>query len=226
MVLPLYLAMSVPEMAAVPALSRHPAPMVLDRWPGTIPSGSMLVVTDRLPPDPARIITEVRRLDCGSVLLDFEGEPDKMVADALFEALPCPVAAPPAWARDSGCAVFLPSCPLHVPLEEYLRPWASREVWLDVTARQQTITVTAAGTRYGPAAPADRQEDGFPDETLLCRCATELSADAVRFTLFDTAETLEAKMKRAAALGVTRAVGLYQEWCRIGGCIFRDGGLE
>lgn len=207
MVLPLYLAAAGEEMTN--------ARLVLGNWPDELPPAALLVLTDRLPfgGDPVRIAGAVKELNCSGVLLDFEREPDadsKMVADALFEALPCPVAAPPGFVEDSPHAVFLPSCPLHVPLAEFLRPWQSRDIWLEAALWQQTVTVTAGGTRYGPATPADRQ-GGVLDETLRCRCLTEIGEEEVRFTLFDTPDTLRSKLELAASLGVSRAVGLYQE---------------
>ena len=39
----------------------------------------------------------------------------------------------------------------------------------------------------------------------------ETSKGEVCFTLFDTLETLKKNLEQAAALGVTRAVGLFQE---------------
>lgn len=210
MVLPLYLAMTAAEMACTDTPPRYFG--VFDA--AHLPPGAMGILTDRIPfQDPLKTAEAVRELNCGSVLLDFARKPDagsRMVADALFQALPCPVAAPPAFAGDSDCAVFLPPCPLHVPLAEYLRPWQNRDIWLDITLQQQTVTVTPRGTVYSPAVPADRQ-DGVFDEILMCRCITEVAEDMVRFILFDTPETLKIKLEEAAKRGVTRAVGLYQE---------------
>ena len=211
MALPLYLAMGPEEMAAASPLPRHPG--VFLPAEGALPPGTMAILDDRLPFrfDPARIAGAA---EAAGVLLDFERKPDGDSADtanALFQALSCPVAAPPGFVDDPACAVFLPPCPLHVPLAEYLLPWQGREVWLDVTMQQQTVTVTPSGTRYGPVTPADRQEGGWFDAVLLCRCISEISADAVRFTLFDTPQTLKQKLSRAETLGVSRAVGLYQE---------------
>lgn len=230
MVLPLYLAITPGEMGDGPSLPRHwgwmachfsPASSGLCDLPDTLSPGAMLILNDRIPcrnHDPERIAEELAeaaaRLRCGSVLLDFEREAADdaiMVANALFQALPCPVAAPPGFAKDSGQAVFLPPCPLHVPLADYLQPWQAREVWLEAALQQQTVTVTPDGTRYGPIAPADRQEGGRSDDVLHCRCMTDISEEQVRFTLFDTPETLTRKLDHAASLGVARAVGLYQE---------------
>ena len=232
MVLPLYLAMTPWEMDGCAALPPHPGWMAchfdpdgpgLRDLPDALPPGAMLILNDRFPcrdHDPVRIAAALarsaERLGCGSVLLDFEREPAAdaiSVVQALREALPCPLAAPPGFIEDLDCAVFLPPCPLHVPLEDHLRPWQGRAIWLDLSFRQQTITVTRDGTTYGPAAPADRQ-GGEYDEILRCQCVTETGPDSISFTLFDTPETLKRKLEQAAALGVTKGVGLYQELSR------------
>ena len=226
MALPLYLAMTRQEMEYAPALPRYPGcffpdgPGLCD-LPHVLPPESLLILTDRIPwrgqapaPVAAQIAEAAKRLECGCVLLDLEKDPSEFAADVakiLSEVLPCPLAAPPGFADDSDCAVFLPPCPLHVPLAEYLHPWQGQEVWLDVTMQQETITVMPEGTRYGSPTPADRQDGGWFDEILLCRCITKMAEDQVQFLLFDTPDTLKLKLEQAAALGVTKAVGLYQE---------------
>ena len=229
MALPLYLAMTTQEMDARDTLPPQlgwmachfdPAGSGLRDIPDALPPGAMLILNDRFPcrgHDPQKVSRQltdaVKRLNCEGVLLDFQRKPDahfKTVADALFKALPCPVAAPPGFIKDLACAVFLPPCPLHVPLAEYLLPRRGQAIWLDVTMGQQTITVTRNGTTYAPPTPADMQDGRF-DDILLCRYVMEISEEEVRFTLFDTPETLKIKLQEAAKLGVTRAVGLYQE---------------
>ena len=221
--------MTPQEMTSAPSLPRNAAWMAcrfspdstgLSHIPDALPPGAMLILNDRFPcrsHDPVRIAEEmaaaVERLNCGSVLLDFERKPSKeteAIANALLEALSCPLAAPPGFAADSDCGIFLPPCPLRIPLAEYLHPWQGRDIWLDVTAQQQTITVTRKGMTCSVPAPPDRQ-GGILDELLLCRYITEVSEAEVRFTLFDTPETLKMKLEHAAELGVSRAVGLYQE---------------
>ena len=207
MVLPLYLAMGAEEMNGAAPLPRHLGVYGPDV---TLPPGAMLILDDRLPGplDPAQA------MGADSVLLDFERKPTPdtiRTANKLLRPLDCPVAAPPGYLEDPACPIFLPPCPLHVPLAEYLAPWQDRAVWLDVTMQQQNVTVTAEGTRYSSPAPADRQDGGWFDEVLLCRCAMDVSDEQVVFTLFDTPDTLKRKLEQAAALGVTRAVGLYQE---------------
>ena len=226
MVLPLYLAMTGAETASAPVLPGHwgymachfsPEGPGLSDLPEDLPPGTMVILNDRFPcrdHDPCRIAEELGRLDIGSVLLDFERKPAadaQKVANALFQALPCPVAAPPGFIEDPACAVFLPPCPLHAPLAEYLLPWQGRAIWLDVTLGQQTITVTHSGTVRSSPAPADNLTGGTFDDALLCQCLTEIGESEVTFTLFDTMDTLRRKLALAAELGVARAVGLYQE---------------
>ena len=226
MVLPLYLAMTGAETAAAPSLPPHWCYMACHFSPdgsglcdlsGALPPGTMVILNDRFPcrdHDPQQIAAELGRLKCGSVLLDFERKPQeysRMVADALFRALRCPVAAPPGFIEDKGCAVFLPPCPLHVPLAEYFRPWQGREIWLEAALQQQTITVTPQGTQYGPILPADNRAGGFFDDILKCQCVTDISDAEVHFNLFDTRNTLARKLALAAELGAVRAVGLWQE---------------
>lgn len=236
MVLPLYLALTREEMETSPPLPAAWGWMLCpfsptEPLPEALPPGSMLVLTDRIPcRDPGELLEAVGRLNCGSVLLDFERKPEAdalAIANALFQALPCPVAAPPGFIEDSGSCVFLPPCPLHVPLTEYLRPWQGREIWLEAAIQRKTITVTPGGSLYGPVTPADRLNGGFFDDVLQCRCLTEISETEARFTLFDTPDTLAGKLDLAAALGVSRAVGLYQELGRsFPGCFFPSSALE
>ena len=207
MVLPLYLAMRAEEMNGAAPLPRH---LGVYGPAAQLPPGAMLVLDDR---EPVRL-DPASAMGAESVLLDFERKADAdsiRTANELSQALPCPVAAPPGYLEDPACPVFLPPCPLHVPLTEHLRPWKDREIWLDVTLWQQVITVTRDGARYALPAPADRPDGGWFDDILLCRCMMETKDDQVCFTLFDTPETLKTKLEQAAALGITRAVGLYQE---------------
>ena len=222
MVLPLYLARTDREMLDDPPHSFQLACLgchfsqtgtSLDAVPARLPPDGMLIVDDRVPferHDPRQIADQLKQLACGSVLLDWERPPTpatRSLAQVLADTLPCPVGMPPGY--ENG-PVFLPPCPLHIPLEDYLRPFQGREIWLEVALPWETITVTPQGTTYG--STGDRPEHGRYDDTLRCCYTTATAPDRVIFTLFDTWRSLEEKMGQAAALGVTRAVGLYQEF--------------
>ena len=198
MVLPLYLAMSAVEFRPIP----RPAFLVLEdsQIP---PPGVLPVVTDAFRVDRQFLL----RL-CQGVLLDFE-RPPSTDARELIQGLPCPAAAPPGYSENGP--VFLPPPPLHVPLEEYLSPWAGREIWLEAALQKQVITVTAEGAQISPVSSSGEPSGGYYSEALCCRFTQKFTEDRAVFTLFDTPDTLKCKLDRAASLGVTRAVGLYLE---------------
>ena len=193
--------MTAAEFRPIP----HPAFLMLD--PGEIPPPEALpVITDRFPPDAGLLSRLCQGRD--AVLLDFECPPSADTR-AVVQSLPCPAAAPPGYS-DTG-PVFLPPASLHVPLEEYLSPWKGREIWLEAALQQQVITVTPHGVTIAPPAPNTERTGGFYAPDLHCRFTQEFTEDRAVFTLFDTPQTLREKLEHAAALGVTRAVGLYVE---------------
>ena len=204
MVLPLYLAMTGAEMCTIP----HPAYLMAD-WSDRPPAGFLPVITDRQPLT-EQAVDELCRMaeNWDFALLDFE-KPVTPEARRLLERLPCPAAAPPGYS-DIG-PVFLPPAPLHIPLEAYLSPWHGRDIWLEAALQKQTITVTEAGTTFSAPSPAGNVSGGFHDEILHCRFTQKFFPDRAVFTLFDTPETLTEKLEHAAVLGISRAVGLYQE---------------
>lgn len=230
MALPCYLAMTpaelssdgpIPPKIAWMACHFSPWSQGLTNIPDALPPGSMLILNDRMPCQghcPELVLQQlseaVEKLGCGSVLLDFQRPPEPesaFVAKTLAGALPCPTAVFESYAAELDCPVFLPPCPLHLPIREHLSPWNGREVWLEAALCQEDIIVTSKGVSHVPQFPPEHLEEGFFEENLLCRYRTKVADAEVRFTLFDTRESLEKKLEQAEALGVTKAVGLYQE---------------
>lgn len=229
--LPLYLAMTSAEMRCTSQFPAHFAYMAchfspygegISNIPDALPDQAMLILNDRMPchgHSPSLIVQQlsdaVSRLGCESILLDFIHPPDsesEAMVHAIVEAHTCPVAVSAQYADRLRCPVFLPPCPLHVPLEEYLLPWKGREIWLEAALCQEEAAVTENGTDFTSQFPPERLEDGFYDEILRCYYRIRTDANRVSFTLFDTAASLEKKMELAAELGVKRAVGLWQEF--------------
>ena len=201
MVLPLYLAMSAPEMRPIP----HPAFLVLeDRQ--VPPAGVLPVITDAFAPDRQTLLRLCRGRE--AVLLDFERPPTAEVREMIRD-LPCPAGAPPGYAPEGP--VFLPPAPLHVPMEEYLSPWKGREIWLEAALQKQIVTVTAEGCAVFPPCTNSGLTEGFYSEKLCCRFTQNFSENRAVFTLFDPPDTWRIKLDRAGELGVTRAIGLFQE---------------
>ena len=193
--------MSASEFRPVP----HSAFLILEDFQ-IPPAGVLPVVTDHFPLDRPWLLDLCRGRD--AVLLDFE-EPPSADTRKLIRELPCPAAAPPGYA-DKG-PVFLTPAPLHVPPEKYLFQWKGREIWLEAALQKQVVTITAEGCTVFPPCTNPDLEDGFFSEELCCRFSQNFSENRAVFTFFDTPETLKIKLARAAELGVTRAVGLFQE---------------
>ena len=226
MVLPLYLAMTDSEIRTSPRLSQPIARMGchfsttnsgLQGLPTGRPFPGMLVLDDRIPlgkHDPIQITealtAAVDELGYDGLLLDWERPPapaSQTLAALLADTLPCPVGMPPGYGDG---IVFLPPCPVHVPLAEYLHPFLGREIWLESFFQAQTVTVTAAGSIQAPTA--DKPQGGWYDDHLHCHAIVETATDRAVFTLWDDWDTWEKKMAQAAALGVTRAIGLSQDF--------------
>lgn len=230
MVLPLYLARTNAEISvqqpltgpmAYMACSFSPYTQGLSGIPAALPRGCILILNDRMrceghSPDlvAGQLQEAVSRLGCESVLLDFQRshspESTAMVTK-IVHSLPCPVAVTEAFARDLDCPVFLSPAPLHVPLADHLAPWQGREVWLEAALEQTELLVTPEGITTTAQFPPEGLTGGFFEETLCCNYRTRVDAEQIRFTLFDTPESLEKKLELAHSLGVARAVGLWQE---------------
>ena len=88
---------------------------------------------------------------------------------------------------------------------------AGAGIWLELALDGETITLTPAGATTAPLPPAAQLSGGHRDEKLHCHYQIHTDADSARFTLFRTPEDLNALLTKGEALGVTRAVGLYQE---------------
>lgn len=229
MVLPLFLAMNASEMTHSPA-PEHRAWMAchfssfgegLSNIPACLPEGAMLILNDRIPCQghsaglvASQIADAVSRLRCESVLLDFQ-RPGSVeaatVAAAIVDSVSVPVGVSDCYAHALPCPVFLGPSPLHIPLTEHLAPWQGREIWLEAALCQETATVTADGTAFAPCFPPEHLEGRFYDESLRCHYHTHIAHDRITFTLFDTPDSLHQKLELAHSLGISRAVGLYQE---------------
>ena len=230
MALPLYLALTAAEISALPSVPKQCAYMAchfspytegLSNIPDFLPPHSLLILNDRLPcqahsPDlvAKQLEDAASRLECESILLDFQRlpEPESLaMAARITSALSCPAAATEGFAKELDCPVFLSPGPLHLVLEEHLLPWQGREIWLEAALCQEEVLITENGMAFNSIFPTEQLDGGFYDEDLRCCYRTQFGEDRIRFTLFDTPESLEKKLELATVLGVSRAVGLWQE---------------
>jgi len=224
-----YLAMTAAEIAAVCPLPRGLAYMAchfspygtgLVNLPADLPEGAMLILNDRIPHrghDPERITRQLRevvlRFACECVLLDFESPQNPELQELtrmLTENLPCPTSVSEGYACGLPCPVFLPPVPPDVSLNAHLQPWKGREIWLEVSLEGLTIRLTEAGAAR-TTIPSSAEELPHTDDSLHCRYRIETEPEAAVFTLLRTPGDNDALLREAEAMGVTHAVGLWQE---------------
>ena len=226
MKIPQYLAMTAAQFLSVAEKPPHcawmschfsPGGKDLSNLPASLPPDSILILDDQFPPnghDPERIglqLTEcMQRTNCRGLLLDFQ-RPSCRETAAIAErlaALPFPVCVSDLYAKPLDVPVFAPACPVNRTLAEHLRPWQGREIWLETAPEICLFTITGDGCRVSPGRPGE-----FPhkDAALHCRYRLELMDSQARFTLCRQKEDVAAQLADAGALGVTCAVGLYQE---------------
>lgn len=175
----------------------------------------MVILNDRVPiggHDPALVRDQLQTLAPSSILLDLQRpavvETEVMVR-ALAEASECPMGVSQIYADGLDCPVFLPPPPLDTPLTEYLAQWAGREIWLEAALGGLLWQVTGEGAaaRPLPRLPASGQRDA----DLFCHYQIVPHPDRVDFQIWRTREDLDALLEKARSMGVTRAIGLWQE---------------
>lgn len=226
-----YLAQTPLELANCPlpegfspawmACHFSPYGTALTNLPEFLPPGSLLILNDRTPirgHDPGRIreqlLQTVEELGCAGVLLDFQrpGEPETEALCRALSGFPCPLGVSEAYGEALDGPVFPDPCPPDVPVEEYLAPWRGREIWLDMAPEALELRLTEAGCEPIVLPWEPVPEDAFAEEGLCCRYRITLEETAIRFTLWRDAQALEGLLSSARSLGVTKAIGLYQEW--------------
>ena len=212
---------AVPSRIAWMACHFSPYGSGLSNLPTVLPAGSLLVVDDSTPlhsHDKALILEQLaectQTLDAAAVLLDFQ-RPDNpetaVLVNYLSDALPCPLAVSDCYAHYGDAPVFLAPVPLSTPLSAYLAPWKGRNIWLDLSCAGEILYLTENGCRSSALDSRERPENGFSDRNLHCHYQITESENSLRFNLWRTAEDLYTLLEEAEALGVTVAVGLYQE---------------
>ena len=192
----------------------------LSNLPDTLPPDSMLILDDFLPfqnHDPHRIIRQLEEVitaqQCSSLLLDFQRESVDTAAlvQEIVRALPCPVGVSDRFADGLDCPVFLPPIPPDTPSEKYLKPWSRREIWLEAALDGSILTLTEEGISTAPLPLYEIPRGDHRDEALHCHYSISLTEDRAEFTLFRTPEDLDALLSEAKTLGVSKAIGLWQE---------------
>lgn len=227
---PCYLAMTAAEFSSAQTFPPHIAWMAchfssygtgLSNFPKALPPGSILIINDRTPVQghsPQDITAQLKDFISAftpdGVLLDFQRpgiDETAKIAAALTESLPCPVGVTAHYAAELHCPVFLPPPPLYLPPEKYFSQWENRDIWLEAALENQCITLTETGSQLTDLPFCSLEEPNFTEEKSFCRYNIHIEKDSVHFTMSRDAASLEALLKRAMELGITKVIGLYQQ---------------
>ena len=229
MAIPIYLAMTGAEFHGSRSLPSHiawlsclfsPYSTGITNLPRQLPMGSLLVLSDRIPicGHDSKLIKEqlrdtLQRLHCRGLLLDLQqADSDENLALAKeLLTLPFPVAVSESYAAEFDCPVFLSPQPLDTPLAEQLTPWQGREIWLDVAPQNLILSVTVQGCCREILPGNAAQLFPFYDCVLHCHYSITCADDSAKFHLYRGKDDLADLLADAESMGVTMAVGLYQE---------------
>lgn len=230
MALPLYLAMTAAEVQRCGSMPRHMAWMAchfssygtgLSNLPRELPEDSLLILNDRIPVqghDPTEVAEQLARLAedmcAGGVLLDFQrphNSQTEAVAQAIADTLTCPLATTESYAAKLNCAVFPDAPRAYRPLKSLAEKWKDRELWLEASYCYGAVTVTEKGSHYTSDTPFPDDLPVHREEKLHCSYCIDKTEKHIRFHFKRTTEDLNALLEEAETLGITRAIGLYQE---------------
>ena len=226
-----YLAMTAAEMAGNSAFPRHAAWMAchfspsgvgLSNLPNWLPPDCLLILDDSTPIHdhaPERIASELiacmERLQCVGLLLDFQRpgiEQTRKLAEYLCGAFSFPVVVSDTYAAGLDCGVFVSPIPPDEAMASRLARWRGREIWLDTTMEGLEIVLTEKGAKSIPLPHQKFPDPGLEDKKLHSHYKISLKENRAVFTLWRTRSDISAQLEEAEALGVTAAVGLYQEF--------------
>lgn len=226
-----YLAMTAAEMAGNSVLPDRTAWMAchfspcgsgLSNLPNWLPPGSLLILDDSTPihdHDPQRIASELsacmERLQCVGLLLDFQRpgvDQARQLADYLCGVLSFPVVVSDTYAAGLDCGVFVSPIPPDEAMASRLARWRGREIWLDTTMEGLEIVLTEKGANSTPLPHQKFPDCRLEDRKLHCHYQISLTENSAVFTLWRTKSDISAQLEEAETLGVTAAVGLYQEF--------------
>lgn len=239
MACPCYLAMTSAEISHADCLPDHTAYMSchfspsgsgLGNLPEGLPAGTIVILDDSIPLGDQETDCILRQLETllsrhpdSKLLLDFQRPvtlSTSCLVSEIVKGFPGCVAVSSLYGKELSCPVLLPPLPPDCRPKEYLSPWQSREIWLEAAPEALELIVSKSGCRrFSFPLPSQLPEMLHYDSKLFCHYHTEVFPDQIRFTLYRTPEDLANLLKKADSLGVTQAVGLYQE---LSSCICKN----
>lgn len=223
----LYLAMTAQELTLFsnPALSAYmachfsPYDPGLTNLPESITADSMVILNDRIPflhHDCRLIASQLASLPCESLLLDLQNtEPEqaKELITSVLSVVSVPVAVSEQYAVDCPCAVFLSTVDADRDPLASLNAWSGRDIWLDMSPGCVCYRIDSHGSRR-------TREKIFPDSpihadpNLPCHYGITLTEAEAIFYIYRTWEDIARIMDQGKKMGISRCIGLHQEWQR------------
>ena len=220
-----YLAMTASEFSVCTRLPSHIGWLAchfssfgpgLSNLPKVLPADSVLILDDSTPFQDhnvdvilAQLQEAVSTMQLRAILLDFQREKNPELQElvaALQGELPCTVAAPGEYASKNH-PVFVAPCPLNRPLREHLAPYRDSPIWLDISPLPAKITLTPEGCHYEALKEISHTPHWEPH--LHCHYNIAIAENRIVFALV---RELESWLTEAEKLGVSAAIGLYQEF--------------
>ena len=233
MEIPLFLAMTAAELKSAAPLSEHIAWMAchfspyhtaLSNLPHELPKDSMLMLNDRTPPaghDPKAVADSLTQtaqaLECSCILLDFQrpgNEETASIVEAVLQHSECPVGVSCCYGEKLDCPLLLPPIPPHIDPEEICAPWQGRELWLEMAWEGTQITVSRDGSTYAPLPYYTPDSNSHRDRKLHCHYDISPNTEQIIFRLGRTEDDRQKLLEEVSAMGVTKAIGLWQEWAQ------------
>ncbi|MBO7252480.1 MAG: hypothetical protein J6V25_07625 [Oscillospiraceae bacterium] len=229
-----YLAVTAAEMEENPQISAPAAilgptftqePPGISSLPEHFPEGSVLMVSDLILPQPHimnPICDALRQFvfstGCQNLILDFQ-QPGKETAAALIhlllQELPCSVIVSDLYAQELSCPVFLSPLPYCKKLTKHLAPWKNRDIWLDLSAQPEIVTLHEQGINTCIPEQFRQRMPCHEDAALFCHYTIAKTENSAEFTMWRTKADLEHLLTEAENCGIKAAVALFQEWNKL-----------
>lgn len=193
----------------------------LSNLPISLPAESILCIDDSTPiseHDPDIVTSQINNIvqthHPYGILLDFQRPDNPQTFDMtkrIISSINCPVAVSHIYASELTCPVFLPPLPYRLTVEEYLKPWANREIWMELgnDMEMAILTEDSFGTERIYVIP----EKHLPlhDPALLCHYSINVKQDHIALYFQRTKADLEQIQQAAKKLGVSKFIGLWQQ---------------
>lgn len=230
MIFPVYLAITAQEFTHFRELSSTLCYMAchfslsgedLSNLPISLPANTIVCIDDSTPIANHNVEVVTRQINalvethhpCG-ILLDFQRPDNPRALDmikSIISCVNCPVAVSHIYASKFQCPVFLPPLPYRLTIEEYLKPWVNREIWLELGTDMEMAIITEDAFSIEHIYDTPENHYFLDDPSLLCHYCINVKQDHIALYFQRTKTDLEQIQRAAKKLGVSKFIGLWQQ---------------